>query len=48
MNDVLGLPWMQDVSVDFSAMMEYLPGSGFGPGYDYLANYITHYVYGMW
>nr|MDO8079124.1 hypothetical protein [Candidatus Freyarchaeota archaeon] len=46
MNNIMGLPWMQDATLDFSAILEYLPGYGFG--YDYVANYITHYVYGMW
>lgn len=45
-NNIMELPWLTDVSLDFSAFMEYLPAFGFG-GYDYIANYITHYVYGM-
>ncbi len=46
-NNVMGLPWMQDVTLDFTAFQEYLPGYGFA-GYDYIANYITHYIYGMY
>lgn len=38
---------MQDATLDFSAIMEYMPGYGYG-GYDYIANWITHYVYGMY
>nr|MDO8079764.1 hypothetical protein [Candidatus Freyarchaeota archaeon] len=46
-NNIIGLPWMWDVTLDFSPILEYLPSFGLG-GYDYIANYITHYVYGMW
>ncbi|MEM3594090.1 MAG: hypothetical protein QXS27_05140 [Candidatus Jordarchaeaceae archaeon] len=46
MNDLLNLPWMQDLSVDFTAILEYLPGLGLS--YNHPANYITHYIYKMW
>ncbi|MEX2722546.1 MAG: hypothetical protein Q6367_001520 [Candidatus Freyarchaeota archaeon] len=45
-NRVWGDPTFEGVSVDFAPLLEYLPL--FGGQYDYLGNYITHYVYGMW
>ena len=46
-NNILGEPLLQDVSVDFTAILEYVPGFS-SSSYDYISNYVTHYVYGMW
>ena len=47
MNSVLGDPLLEGVSMDFSTILDYVPGFSLG-GYDYIANYITHHVYGVW
>ncbi|MFB0563699.1 MAG: hypothetical protein ACETWM_21070 [Candidatus Lokiarchaeia archaeon] len=45
-NHVFNDPMFDDVKIDFTPLLEYLP---FASGqYDYIGNYITHYVYGMW
>ncbi|MEX2753737.1 MAG: hypothetical protein Q6366_017945 [Candidatus Freyarchaeota archaeon] len=46
-NRIVGSPLLEDVSMDFTAIMEYAPGFSLD-GYDYLGNYVTHYVYGVW
>ena len=46
-NHALGNPLFQDVTFDFSAFTEYIPGTDWA-GYDYASNYLTHYVWGMW
>ncbi|MEX2752605.1 MAG: hypothetical protein Q6366_012085 [Candidatus Freyarchaeota archaeon] len=46
-NSVMGTSFFDDVTFDWSALTNYLPGFG-GGGYDYLSNYITHHVWGVW
>ncbi|MFB0560774.1 MAG: hypothetical protein ACETWM_06120 [Candidatus Lokiarchaeia archaeon] len=46
MNTLFLDPTLNDVTMDFSAILEYAPG-GCG-GYDYISNYISHYICGMW
>jgi hypothetical protein len=46
-NSVMGNDLFSDVTFDFSALTDYLPGLC-GDNYDYIANYITHYVYGVY
>ncbi|MFB0561731.1 MAG: hypothetical protein ACETWM_11035 [Candidatus Lokiarchaeia archaeon] len=46
-NSVVGNDLFADVTFDFSALADYLPGLC-GDNYDYVANYITHYVYGVY
>lgn len=46
-NSVMGTSLFDGVTLDWSALTCYLPGFG-GGGYDYIANYITHYVWGVW
>lgn len=46
-NNILGDPLLEGVSMDFSAILDYVPGFSLG-GYDYISNYITHNIYGMW
>lgn len=47
MNNVFGNPLFEDVKINFAAILDYVPGLCLG-GYDYISNYITHNVYGMW
>lgn len=45
MNVLWEEPALNGATMDFSAILEYLPSCG---GYDYISNYITHNVYGVW
>ncbi len=45
MNMLLEEPSLSGATMDFSAMLEYLP---LGGGYDYIGNYISHHIYGVW